>query len=53
MPAPAHPLALPLRAQVEFKVVEENGKAKAIDVTGPNGDFVQGAPRRGGGGGGY
>ena len=46
----AHPLA---RAQVEFKVVEENGKAKAIDVTGPNGDFVQGAPRRGGGGGGY
>ena len=40
-------------AQVEFKVVEENGKAKAIDVTGPNGDFVQGAPRRGGGGGGY
>ena len=39
--------------EVEFKVVEENGKAKAIDVTGPNGDFVQGAPRRGGGGGGY
>merc|ERR1719263_403695 len=38
--------------EVEFKVVEENGKAKAIDVTGPNGDFVQGAPRRGGGGGG-
>ena len=39
--------------EVEFKVVDENGKAKAIDVTGPNGDFVQGAPRRGGGGGGY
>ena len=49
-PALARPLA---RAQVEFKVVDENGKAKAIDVTGPNGDFVQGAPRRGGGGGGY
>ena len=45
--------ARPARAQVEFKVVEENGKAKAIDVTGPNGDFVQGASRRGGGGGGY
>jgi len=42
---------------VEFKVVEERGKQKAIEVTGPNGDFVQGAPRstgRGrGGGGGY
>ena len=31
-------------------------KAKAIDVAGPNGDYVQGAPRnggRGGRGGGY
>jgi len=31
--------------EVEFKVVEERGKMKAIDVTGPGGDFVQGAPR--------
>ena len=39
--------------EVEFKVVQESGKMKAIDVTGPKGDFVQGAPRnnygRGGG----
>mmetsp|Transcript_29284 Transcript_29284/g.75469 ORF Transcript_29284/g.75469 Transcript_29284/m.75469 type:complete len:190 (-) Transcript_29284:748-1317(-) len=33
--------------EVEFKVVNEGGKLKAIDVTGPNGDFVQGAPRPG------
>lgn len=42
--------------EVEFKVVEERGKMKAVDVTGPKGEFVQGAPRnmgRGGGGGGY
>ena len=32
--------------EVEFKVVEERGKMKAIDVTGPNGDYVQGAPRQ-------
>jgi len=31
--------------EVEFKVVEERGKQKAIEVTGPKGDFVQGAPR--------
>jgi len=36
---------------VEFKMVEEGGKMKATDVSGPNGDFVQGAPRNGGGGG--
>jgi len=35
---------------VEFKVVDEGGKAKAIDVTGPNGGYVQGAPRTSGGG---
>ena len=37
--------------EVEFKVVEERGKMKAVDVTGPNGEFVQGGPRepRGGG----
>jgi len=37
--------------EVEFKVVEERGKMKAIDVTGPRGDHVQGAAppsRRGG-----
>jgi len=42
--------------EVEFKVVDERGKLKAIEVTGPKGDFVQGAPRPGGGrggGGGY
>ena len=37
--------------EVEFKVVEERGKMKAIDVTGPKGDFVQGAPRMGNRGG--
>ena len=31
--------------EVEFKVLEERGKMKAIDVTGPKGEFVQGAPR--------
>jgi len=29
---------------VEFKTVTENGKTKAIDVTGPDGADVQGAP---------
>jgi protein lin-28 len=45
---------------VEFDVVSEpNGKTKAINVTGPDGGYVQGSPRRmddyggGGGGGGY
>ena len=53
---------------VEFEVITEpNGKSKAIHVTGPEGGYVQGAPRRvyddyggggyggggGGGGGGY
>ena len=32
--------------EVEYKTVEEGGKKKAIDVTGPKGDFVQGVPRR-------
>ena len=36
--------------EVEFNTIEEGGKSKAIDVTGPAGDFVQGAPRSGGGG---
>lgn len=31
--------------EIEFKVVNEGGKMKAIDVTGPKGEFVQGAPR--------
>jgi cold shock CspA family protein len=30
---------------VEFNVVDERGKKKAVDVTGPQGDYVQGAPR--------
>ena len=37
--------------EVEFKVVEERGKMKATEVTGPQGDFVQGASRPGGRGG--
>lgn len=45
--------------EVEFKVVEDQGKMKAIDVTGPAGDYVQGVPRDmgrsryGNGGGGF
>lgn len=32
---------------IEFNVItDEEGKSKAVDVTGPNGDFVQGAPKR-------
>ena len=32
---------------VEFEVMQEpNGKWKALNVTGPDGAFVQGAPRR-------
>ena len=33
---------------VEFTMIDEGGKAKAIDVTGPDGGMVQGAPRSGG-----
>jgi len=29
---------------VEFKIQTENGKSKAVDVTGPDGADVQGAP---------
>jgi cold shock CspA family protein len=34
--------------EVEFNVItdERSGKLKAVDVTGPNGDYVKGAPRR-------
>jgi len=40
--------------EVEFKVVDERGQKKAIEVCGPAGDFVQGAPRNmGRGGSGY
>lgn len=45
---------------VEYNVEEQDGRKKAVDVTGPNGAFVEGAPRRessydsyGGGRGGY
>ena len=31
---------------VEFKTVTENGKTKAVDVTGPDGSDVKGAPFR-------
>ena len=33
--------------EVEFKIVDERGKQKAIEVTGPGGEYVQGAPRSG------
>ena len=33
--------------QVEFEVIEEpNGRFKAYNVTGPDGSYVQGAPKR-------
>ena len=31
---------------VEYKIVSENGRMKASDVTGPGGAYVQGAPRQ-------
>lgn len=31
---------------VEYDLVDENGKKFAANVTGPNGAYVQGAPRR-------
>ncbi|XP_020584086.1 glycine-rich protein 2-like [Phalaenopsis equestris] len=38
---------------VEFGIAEsEDGRTKAVDVTGPDGDFVQGGNTSGGGGGG-
>jgi cold shock CspA family protein len=30
--------------RVEYSLVTENGKLKAVDVTGPGGSTVQGAP---------
>ena len=30
---------------LEYDVVQENGKTKADNVTGPDGDYVRGAPR--------
>eukprot|EP00976_Prorocentrum_cordatum_P086941 1186707-Prorocentrum_minimum.AAC.2 len=43
--------------EVEFRIIDEGGRTKAVDVTGPAGAFVRGAPRGGGrqegGGGGY
>ena len=33
--------------QVEFEVITEpNGRSKAFNVTGPDGSYVQGAPKR-------
>ena len=32
--------------EVEFEISDNGGKSKAINVTGPAGAFVQGAPRR-------
>lgn len=48
----AHPLALPQSLaegeKVEFRLTtdEKTGKTKAVDVTGPDGAYVQGAPRQ-------
>jgi len=40
--------------EVEFEIFEEeNGRLKAFNVTGPEGAYVQGAPRPPQGGGGY
>merc|ERR1719327_1949443 len=38
--------------EVEFDLIENNGKWKAVEVTGPGGAPVQGAPRPDYGGGG-
>uniref|UniRef100_A0A7S1SU53 CSD domain-containing protein n=1 Tax=Tetraselmis chuii TaxID=63592 RepID=A0A7S1SU53_9CHLO len=36
---------------VEYDLEQGNdGRLKAVNVTGPNGDYVKGAPRQGGGG---
>ncbi|KAJ1479509.1 cold-shock' DNA-binding domain-containing protein [Baffinella frigidus] len=32
--------------EVEFTISDNGGKSKAVDVTGPGGAYVQGAPRR-------
>jgi len=32
--------------EVEFRIIEEGGRTKAVDVTGPAGAYVRGAPRR-------
>ncbi len=32
--------------EVEFEICPNGGKTKAINVTGPGGAYVQGAPRR-------
>jgi|Transcript_9273 cold shock CspA family protein len=32
--------------EVEFRIIEEGGRTKAVDVTGPQGAYVRGAPRR-------
>jgi protein lin-28 len=31
---------------VEFEISDNGGKSKAVEVTGPGGAYVQGAPRR-------
>ena len=31
---------------MEFEISDNGGKSKAINVTGPGGGYVQGAPRR-------
>lgn len=36
--------------EVEFRIIDEGGRTKAVDVTGPQGAYVRGAPRRQGGG---
>eukprot|EP00242_Pyramimonas_sp_CCMP2087_P007369 CAMPEP_0198209220 /NCGR_PEP_ID=MMETSP1445-20131203/14191_1 /TAXON_ID=36898 /ORGANISM="Pyramimonas sp., Strain CCMP2087" /LENGTH=183 /DNA_ID=CAMNT_0043882921 /DNA_START=57 /DNA_END=608 /DNA_ORIENTATION=+ len=36
--------------EVEFRIIDEGGRTKAVDVTGPQGAYVRGAPRRQAGG---
>jgi len=38
--------------EVEYRVIDENNRQKAVDVTGPGGAFVRGTPKPDNGGGG-
>lgn len=37
--------SLDVGEDVEFRIEDDNGRARAVDVTGPQGSFVKGAPR--------
>eukprot|EP00241_Pyramimonas_parkeae_P009664 CAMPEP_0114254852 /NCGR_PEP_ID=MMETSP0058-20121206/17229_1 /TAXON_ID=36894 /ORGANISM="Pyramimonas parkeae, CCMP726" /LENGTH=139 /DNA_ID=CAMNT_0001369157 /DNA_START=66 /DNA_END=485 /DNA_ORIENTATION=+ len=38
--------SLDVGEEVEFRTEEQDGRTRAVDVTGPNGAYVKGAPRR-------